>query len=136
MKCDSGDDEVPGYYSGGDVEVDNGRLRIEVEQLRAEVANLRHYRESDLAERERHVERIGFLEKRLAVEMGALAALTDATATYDHEIVKAAYRWSQAHDGIDGGLDEAKQALFEAVERRRAATEGVEPVTIYRARPA
>lgn len=35
MKHDSGDDEVPGYYSGGDVEVDNAKLRIEVEQLRA-----------------------------------------------------------------------------------------------------
>ena len=123
MKHDSGDDEVPGYYSGGDVEADNAKLRIEAEQLRAEVANLRHYRDSDLAERERHVERIGILEKRLAVEMGALAALTDATATYDHEIVKAAYRWSQAHDGIGGGLDEARQALFEAVERRRALGE-------------
>ena len=86
----------------------------------AEVANLRHYRDSDLAERERHVERIGALENRLAVEMGALAALTDATATYDHEIVKAAVVWSQAHDGIGGGLDDARQALFEAVERRRA----------------
>lgn len=121
MRYTSGDDEVGEYYSGGDVNLDNARLRIEVEQLRAEVANLRHYRDNDLAERERHVDRIGILEKRLAVEMGALAALTDATATYDHEIVKAAYRWSQAHDGIDGGLDEARQALFEAVERRRAA---------------
>lgn len=61
------------------------------------------------------------LRALLAIERGALATLTDATATYDHEIVKAAYRWSQAHDGIDGGLDEARQALFEAVERHRAA---------------
>lgn len=39
------------------------------------------------------------------------------------EIVKAVFVWSQAHDGIDGGLDEARQALFEAVERRRAMGE-------------
>lgn len=38
MKHDSGDDEVPGYYSGGDVELDNAKLRIEVERLRGEVA--------------------------------------------------------------------------------------------------
>lgn len=63
------------------------------------------------------------LKAMIAVERGALAALTDATATYDHEIVKAAFVWSQAHDGIGGGLDEARQALFEAVERRRALEE-------------
>lgn len=41
MKHDSGDDEVPGYYSGGDVELDNAKLRIEVERLRGEVAEQR-----------------------------------------------------------------------------------------------
>lgn len=120
MKHDSGDDEVPGYYSGGDVEADNAKLRIEVEQLRAEVANLRHYRDSDLLAAEAmhaglaECERLrGALRGMLATHDQSHSEECDAWTSRDEDVCKCDDGCAEPH--CDCGSLDARNAARAAL---------------------